>query len=99
MLKEAEDQYPVLLHLSLKIVVFSKIQYKYTGTLGSSVSLISWHELIIIVGALNLIMCCWKLKEQCKSSRNMFKFCSSFQIRAIRRNLSLIKSCIKIRSC
>ena len=78
MLKEAEGQYPVLLHLSLKIVVFSKIQYKYTGTLGSSVSLISWHELIITVSAFNLIMCCWKLKEQCKSSRNMF--CSSFQI-------------------
>ena len=40
MLKEAEGQYPVLLHLSLKIVVFSKIQYRYTGTSGSSVSLI-----------------------------------------------------------
>ena len=68
MLKEAEGQYPVLLQSALvKIVVFSKIQYKYTGTLGSSVSLISWHELIITVGAY-----CWKLKEQCKSSRNMF---------------------------
>ena len=29
---------PTLLHLSLKIVVFSKIQYIYIGTLGSSVS-------------------------------------------------------------
>ena len=51
MLKEAEGQYPVLLHLSLKIVVFSKIQYRYTGTSGSSVSLI---YLIITVGAFNL---------------------------------------------
>ena len=53
MLKEAEGQYPILLHFSLKIVVFSKIQYKYTGTLGSSVSLILWHELIITLGAFN----------------------------------------------
>ena len=40
-LKE-KGQYPVLLHLSLKSVVFSKtyidIQYRYTGTSGSSVS-------------------------------------------------------------
>ena len=42
MQKEAEGQYPVLQHLSLKIVVFSKIQYRYLGTSGSSVSLISW---------------------------------------------------------
>ena len=27
--KEAEGQYPVLQHLLLKIVVFSKIQYRY----------------------------------------------------------------------
>ena len=54
MLKEAEGQYPVLLHLSLKIIVLSKIQYRYTGTSGSSVSLISWHELIITVGAFKL---------------------------------------------
>ena len=40
--KEAEGQYPVLQHLSLKIVVFSKIQCRYLGTSGSSVSLISW---------------------------------------------------------
>ena len=40
--KEAEGQYPVLQHLMLKIVVFSKIQYRYLGTSGSSVSLISW---------------------------------------------------------
>ena len=53
MLKEAEGQYPVLLHLSLKIVAFKKIQHRYTGTSGSSVSLISWHELIT-VGAFNL---------------------------------------------
>ena len=38
--KEAEGQYPVLQHLFLKIVVFSKIQYRYLGTSGSSVSLI-----------------------------------------------------------
>ena len=50
-LKEAEGQYPVLLHLSLKSVVFSKIQYRYTGTSGS---LVSWHELLITVGAFNL---------------------------------------------
>lgn len=54
MLKEAEGQYPVFLYLSLKIVVFSKLQYRYTGTSGSSVSLILWHELIITVGAFNL---------------------------------------------
>ena len=42
MQKEAEGQYPVLQHLSLKIVVFSKIQYRYIGTSGSSVFLISW---------------------------------------------------------
>ena len=41
MQKEAEGQYPVLQHLSLKIVVFSKIQYRYLGSSGSSVSLIS----------------------------------------------------------
>jgi len=34
----AEGQYPTFLHLSLKIVVFNKIQYIYIGTLGSSVS-------------------------------------------------------------
>ena len=38
MLKEAEGQYPVLQYLSLKIVVFSKVQYRYLGTSGSSVS-------------------------------------------------------------
>ena len=38
--KEAEGQYPVLQHLLLKIVVFGKIQYRYLGTSGSSVSLI-----------------------------------------------------------
>ena len=56
MLKEAEGQYPVLLHLSLKIFVFRKIQYRYTGTSGSSVSLFSWHELslVITVGGFNL---------------------------------------------
>ena len=43
MLKEVEGQYPVLQHLSLKIVVFSKTQYRYLGTSGSSVSLISWE--------------------------------------------------------
>ena len=32
MQKEAEGQYPVLQHLSLKIVVFSNIQYRYLGT-------------------------------------------------------------------
>ena len=40
MLKEAEGQYPVLLRLSLKIVFFSKIQYRYIGTSGSSVSFV-----------------------------------------------------------
>ena len=30
MQKEAEGQYPVLQHLSLKIVGFSKIQYRYS---------------------------------------------------------------------
>ena len=53
MLKEAEcveGEYPVLQHLSLKIVVFSKIQYRCLGTSGSSASLI----LIITVGAFNL---------------------------------------------
>ena len=50
MLKEAEGQYPVLQHLSLKIVVFSKIQYRYLGTSVSSVSLILWDQLIITVG-------------------------------------------------
>ena len=54
MLKEVEGQYPVLQHLSLKIVVFSKTQYRYLGTSGSSVSLISWDELVITVGAFNL---------------------------------------------
>ena len=54
MLKEAEGQYPVLQHLSLKIVVFSEIQYRYLGTSGSSVSLILWDQLIIYVGAFNL---------------------------------------------
>ena len=54
MLKEAGGQYPVLLHLSLKIVAFSKIQYRYTGTSGSPVSLISWHKLIVTVGDFNL---------------------------------------------
>ena len=54
MLKEAEGQYPVLQHLSLKIVVFSKIQYRYLGTSVSSVSLILWDQLIITVGAFNL---------------------------------------------
>ena len=39
--KEAEGQYPVLQYFSLKIVVFSKIRYRYLGTSGSSVSLIS----------------------------------------------------------
>ena len=45
MLKEAEGvegEYPVLQHLSLKIVVFSKIQYRCLGTSGSSASLILW---------------------------------------------------------
>ena len=42
MLKEAEGQYPVLLHLSLKIVVFSKIQYRYIGTSGSLVSFVAY---------------------------------------------------------
>ena len=42
MLKEAECQYPLLQHLSLKFVVFSKIQYSFLGTSGSSVSLILW---------------------------------------------------------
>ena len=32
MQKEAEGQYPVLQHHSLKIVVLSKIQYRYLGT-------------------------------------------------------------------
>ena len=32
MQKEAEGQYPVLQHLSLNIVVFSKIQCRYLGT-------------------------------------------------------------------
>ena len=54
MLKEAEGQYPVLQHLSLKIVVFGKIQYRYLGTSVSSVSLILWDQLIITVGAFNL---------------------------------------------
>ena len=43
MLKEAdgvEGGYPVLQDLSLKIVVFSKTQYRYLGTSGSSVSII-----------------------------------------------------------
>ena len=88
MLKEAEGQYPVLLHLSLKIVVFSKIQYKCTGTLGSSVSLISWHELIITVGAFNLIMCCWKLKEQCRLQNSRFR-----SFRKARSALSVILEC------
>ena len=54
MLKEAEGvegEYPVLQHLSLKIVVFSKIQYSFLGTSGSSVSLILWGLIIITVGA------------------------------------------------
>ena len=42
MQKEFEGQYSVLQHLSLKIVVFSKIEYRYLGTSGPSVSLISW---------------------------------------------------------
>ena len=42
MQKEFEGQYSVLQHLSLKIAVFSKIQYRYLGTSGPSVSLISW---------------------------------------------------------
>ena len=42
MLKEVEGQYPALQHFSLKIVVFSKIQYRCLGTSGSSVSLIFW---------------------------------------------------------
>ena len=42
MQKEAEGQYPVLQHFSLKTVVFSKIKYRYLGTSGSSASLISW---------------------------------------------------------
>ena len=42
MQKEVEGQYSVLQHLSLKIVVFSKIQYRCLGTSGPSVSLISW---------------------------------------------------------
>ena len=54
MLKEAEGQYPVLQHLSLKIVVFSKIQYRYPGTSGSLVSLILWDQLIITFGAFNI---------------------------------------------
>ena len=33
MLKEVEGQYPVLQHLSLRIVVFSKTQYRYLGYL------------------------------------------------------------------
>ena len=37
----------------------------------------------------------WRLKEQFKNSRNMFKFYSSSQILAITRDLPL-KSCIKI---
>ena len=43
MQKEAEGEYPVLQHLSLKIIVFSKVQYRYLGTSGSSVSSISWN--------------------------------------------------------
>ena len=42
MLKETEGQYPVLLHLSLQIVVFSKIQCRYIGTSGSSVSFVTY---------------------------------------------------------
>ena len=42
MLKEAEGLYPVLLHLSLKIVVFSKIQYRYIGTSRSSVPFVAY---------------------------------------------------------
>ena len=34
MQNEAESQYPVLQHFSLKIVVFSKIKYRYLGTSG-----------------------------------------------------------------
>ena len=41
MQKEAEGQYPVLQHLSLKIVV-QVYWYRYIGTSGSSVFLISW---------------------------------------------------------
>ena len=54
MQKEAEGEYPVLQHLSLKIVVFSKIQYRYLGTSGSSVSLILWGLINITVSAFNL---------------------------------------------
>ena len=43
-LKEAEGQYPVLLHLPLKIVVFSKIQCRYIGTSGSSVSFVVYID-------------------------------------------------------
>ena len=44
-LKEAEGQYPVLLHLSFKIVVFSKIQYRILIIRGHRS--LSWHKLII----------------------------------------------------
>ena len=50
MLKEAEGQFPVLQHLSLKIVVFIKIQYRYLGTSGSSVI----GVIGLTVGAFNL---------------------------------------------